>query len=87
MITNERMIKNFIIIFFVIIYGCSSNQIENDFAGMLPQHVSRTWIGSNYWANPMQDWQLNNGRIECIASGGDRNVVILTREIKNENKQ
>ncbi|MCB9208891.1 MAG: alkaline phosphatase D family protein [Ignavibacteriales bacterium] len=85
MITNERMIKNFIIIFFVIIYGCSSNQNENDFAGMLPQHVSRTWIGSNYWANPMQDWQLNNGRIECIASGGDRNVVILTREIKNEN--
>ena len=29
----------------------------------------------------VQDWQLNNGRIECIASGGDRNVYLLTHEL------
>ena len=29
----------------------------------------------------MQDWQLNNGRIECISSGGDRNVFLLTHEL------
>jgi phosphodiesterase/alkaline phosphatase D-like protein len=47
--------------------------------------ITRTWIGPDFWSNPMQDWQLNNGRIECIVSGGDRNVVLLTREIENGN--
>ena len=42
---------------------------------------TRVWIGSEYWANPMQDWQLNNGRMECITSGGDRNVFLLTHEM------
>ncbi|MGI9545098.1 MAG: alkaline phosphatase D family protein, partial [Cyclobacteriaceae bacterium] len=34
-----------------------------------------------YWANPMQDWFLNRGRIECVASGGNRNVFLLTHEL------
>ncbi|HEX4168161.1 MAG TPA: alkaline phosphatase D family protein [Bryobacteraceae bacterium] len=39
------------------------------------------WIGPQFWSNPLQDWQLRNGRIECIASGGDRNVFLLTKEL------
>ena len=42
---------------------------------------TRVWIGPEYWANPMQDWQLNNGRMECVTSGGDRNVFLLTHEL------
>ena len=43
--------------------------------------VKRCWLGAQFWSNPMQDWQLNNGRIECISSGGDRNVFLLTHEL------
>jgi hypothetical protein len=39
------------------------------------------WIGPEYWANPLQDWQVNNGRIECVVSGGNRNVYLLTHEL------
>ena len=42
---------------------------------------TRVWIGPEYWANPMQDWQLNNGRVECVTSGGDRNLFLLTHEL------
>lgn len=43
--------------------------------------AKRPWIGPEFWTNPLQDWQLQNGRIECIVSGGDRNVFLLTKEI------
>jgi alkaline phosphatase D len=41
----------------------------------------RPWIGPDFWSNPLQDWQFRNGRMECIVSGGDRHVYLLTREI------
>jgi alkaline phosphatase D len=42
---------------------------------------SRPWIGPDFWSNPLQDWQFRGGRMECIVSGGDRHVYLLTREI------
>ena len=41
----------------------------------------RVWIGPEYWANPLQDWRLKDDRVECITSGGDRNLYLLTHEI------
>jgi phosphodiesterase/alkaline phosphatase D-like protein len=49
-------------------------------APLFPANVTRPWISGHFWANPLQDWQLANGRIECLVSGGDRNVSLLTRE-------
>ena len=49
----------------------------------LPTGLTRIWIGPEYWANPLQDWQLNDGRIECVQSGGDRNVYLLTRSVSD----
>lgn len=50
----------------------------------LPTNVTRTWIGPPYWANRLQDWRLNQGRIECLtgttATRG-RTVAVLTREL------
>ena len=45
------------------------------------QNVTRPWIGPEYWANPLQDWRIHNGRLECITAGGDRNVALLTRDV------
>ncbi|MFN7936460.1 MAG: hypothetical protein U0R19_24235 [Bryobacteraceae bacterium] len=43
--------------------------------------LSRPWLGPEYWANPMQDWRIRNGRLECFIAGADRNVFLLTREV------
>jgi alkaline phosphatase D len=52
--------------------------------GPLPTNVTRTWIGPPYWANRLQDWRLNQGRLECLtgttATRG-RTVAVLTREL------
>lgn len=50
------------------------------FSSSWPEAVQRPWAGPDYWANPLQDWRISQGRLENIAAGGDRNVFLLTRE-------
>ena len=52
-----------------------------EFRSDWPVDAGRDWVGRNYWANPLQDWRLRNGLLECHVAGGDRNVFLLTREI------
>ncbi len=44
--------------------------------------MDRVWLGPDYWANPLQDWRVQQGRIECITAAMDRNVHLLTRQLK-----
>jgi hypothetical protein len=41
----------------------------------------RVWIGPEYWSNPLQDWRIAGGRLECIRAALDRNVHVLTRAV------
>ena len=41
----------------------------------------RVWLGPEYWANPLQDWHIANGRIECTNAAPERNVHALTRQL------
>jgi hypothetical protein len=43
----------------------------------------RVWLGAEYWANPLQDWRIAGGRIECTKAAADRNVHGLTRQLAN----
>lgn len=51
------------------------------FRSVWPQTLSRPWPGADYWSNPLQDWRVQDGRLECFSPGGDRNVCLLTREV------
>ena len=44
-----------------------------------PKDAERVWVGPEYWSNRLQDWRIKDGRLECVTSGGDRNVHLLTR--------
>lgn len=49
-----------------------------------PIHIpdtQRTWISPQFWANRLQDWEIDNGEISCIFSGVNRNLYFLTKEI------
>src|SRR5690348_11392242 len=51
------------------------------FRSHCPGDVRRHWPGPEYWPNPLQDWRVQDGRMECFSAGEDRNVVLLTREV------
>ena len=55
-----------------------------EFQSAFPVHTERTWIGPEYWANPLQDWRIAHGRLECAVSGMNRNVNLLTHQLGSE---
>lgn len=54
-----------------------------DFKMKQPQ-TNRIWLGADYWANRIQDWQINDGKIECLASDWNRNISLLTYRMGEE---
>jgi len=51
------------------------------FRSAWPKDVTRAWVGPEYWSNRLQDWRVTGGRLECVTSGADRNVHLLTRQL------
>ncbi|UCD37138.1 MAG: alkaline phosphatase D family protein, partial [Fidelibacterota bacterium] len=50
----------------------------------------RRWVGPNLWANRLQDWQIQNGRLECITTAAHppmRTVHAITREVSIQEGQ
>jgi alkaline phosphatase D len=41
----------------------------------------RVFLGGQFWANPMEDWQIKDGGAECLHTGGGRSVHSLTHQI------
>ncbi len=65
--------------------GETAESAEASFRSAWPRDVSRPWPGPEYWSNPLQDWRVREGRLECFSPGGDRNVALLTRSISERN--
>lgn len=63
-----------------LLTSCQVSPEETAFRSDVPD-VIRPWIGAAYWSNPMQDWQIRDGRIECLTTDSNRNVALLTRRI------
>ena len=61
--------------------GCSGAETAVRYAASFPDDVSRVWIGPDFYANRLQDWRLQNGRIEAITGRPGkpiRTVQVLT---------
>jgi hypothetical protein len=55
-----------------------------DFASQWDKSFDRVWLGAEYWANPLQDWRIAGGRIECVTAAANRNVHLLTRQLSEQ---
>jgi len=73
----------FILIGFIVIsFHCQPTKVvTTDFRSDWPTNVNRTFIGPDYWTNRLQDWQLKDGRLECVFAGPNRNVNLITRQL------
>ncbi len=73
----------FLWIFILTLISCNdSNKIS--FESQWEKMNDRIWTGPAFWANPMQDWRIEDGRLECINQGANRNVHLLTYQLKPE---
>src|SRR5262245_60533612 len=62
----------------------SGTQKSTDFGSCWEQSFDRVWLGPEHWANPLQDWRISGGRIECINAAINRNVHLLTRDLGHQ---
>jgi alkaline phosphatase D len=46
----------------------------------------RVWLGSDCWANPMEDWRVVDGAAECVFPGGGRSIHLLTHELTDPSR-
>jgi phosphodiesterase/alkaline phosphatase D-like protein len=56
---------------------------DSAFASRWSTTPDRVWLGREYWANPLQDWRIGGGRLECVKAAPDRNVHLLTHDLSD----
>ncbi len=54
---------------------------QQEFKSNWPSDLHRSWIGPDYWTNPLQDWEIDKGKLVCLVSDINRNVALLTWEV------
>ena len=84
------ILKNPVIIILVLFLLASSlctkeSEPLNKFNHHWPDNINRTWLGPDFWANRLQDWEINDGRIYCLVSDRNRNVNLLTCRLSENN--
>ena len=41
----------------------------------------RVWIGGEFWSNPMEDWRVQDGWVQCQTTAGNRSIHSVTRQL------
>ncbi len=45
----------------------------------------RVWAGEDFWTIPLEDWQINEGRLECTGNSSNMRTNLITYPIKPGN--
>lgn len=60
--------------------SCQQNKVS--FSTGWEHQPDRIWIGPEYWANRLQDWKIEDGKVHCVNSKlGLRTVHLLTHHV------
>ena len=82
---KKHLFYCFIILF--IIHGCNNsedreNPNKSSLSLSFAEGITRHWISPDFWGNRMQDWQVHDGRLECLRTQDRlKTVQLLTREL------
>ena len=79
---NRFFLQYFLLVLIIFVASCRKDSTEDIvFKSNFNSSEARTFIGPEYWSNPMQDWQIENGELICLVSKPNRNVHILTKKL------
>ena len=80
-----KILFHFLITISILFFSCQKAEIKTDTSFKSnwknEKNIERQWAGADYWLNPLQAWEQKDGKLNITASGGDRNCVLLTREL------
>ncbi|MCK5272019.1 MAG: alkaline phosphatase D family protein [Sedimentisphaerales bacterium] len=70
----------------VLLFTAGSSQAV-EFQGSWSHVQDRVWVGPEYWANRLQDWQVSGGRLECVEARAVkpmRTIHLLTHSLSDK---
>ncbi len=66
----------------IILMTISCNREKQTYQSDWHQQPDRIWVGPDMWANRLQDWRLEDGKLQCVNTQmGLRTVHLLTHQI------
>lgn len=74
-------------VFLIVLSGLVPLTSATDFRDTWEETPNRTWIGPDFWANRLQDWRIQDGRLECVTPQRNvplRTLYLLTRQLSDE---
>lgn len=84
---KEKVYKVLYISFLLLLiggfYACEEQQGKETAAIEWVAGNDRHWLGDNLWGNRLQDWKVQNGRLECIA-GEAPSLMMRTVHLLNQ---
>jgi len=83
--TNSRSLPRIycLLVWVALLAGCQPSDLV-DSSGKTDLSEDRRWIGPEFWANPLQDWEVSEGAIVGIAAQ-NRTLHSLTKQIAEPN--
>ena len=77
--------KNLFYLFLILVISSCQKKKEPNLISDWASNptIERQWAGEIFWLNPLQAWRQADGKLRCEVSGGDRNVIALTKEMND----
>lgn len=66
----------------ILFFSCSEKQ--DQFISKWDKSDDRIWGGPDFWANPLQDWQVTGGRLECSVTGPNRSYHLISWSLSGD---
>lgn len=79
--------KKFLLLIVLLIIISSCNNQSNGKKYNWNHVVDRIWVGENFWANRLQDWEVKEGKLICKESSSKkpmRTVHLVTARLENK---
>ncbi len=81
---TNKTIPAFTIILLVV-FSVACNRDKQFYESDWHQQPDRVWVGQDMWANRLQDWHIEEGKLQCINTNlGFRTVHLLTQQIGDQ---
>ncbi|WP_152053952.1 alkaline phosphatase D family protein [Tautonia marina] len=61
--------------------GRAEDRPEAEFRSRWERVPDRVWPGAAFWSNPLQDWRIRGGRLECLRPATGRSLHLLTHDL------
>lgn len=70
-------------LFILMLFSCKNENKNREYN--FDAINNRVWIGEEFWTVPLEDWRVNNGRIEYLGEGQQATFTLLT-SVLNESE-